>query len=183
LDVGVAEEACPLGLAPTASTTAALAMGDALAVALIEKKGFREEDFAGLHPAGSLGRRLMRVSELMHAGKSLPRVGPQTPMRDAIFEMTAKRMGLTGVFEGATLVGVVTDGDLRRALEKGADIMNRTAVEVMTRDPKTVNGDSLAETALRMMEEHSITSLFVMGENGEAEGVVHMHDLLKAGVV
>src|SRR3972149_2075064 len=183
LDVGVAEEACPLGLAPTASTTAAPAMGGALAVALIEKKGFREEDFAGLHPAGSLGRRLMRVSELMHAGKSLPRVGPQTPMRDAIFEMTAKRMGLTGVFEGATLVGVVTDGDLRRALEKGADIMNRTAVEVMTRDPKTVNGDSLAETALRMMEGHSITSLFVMGENGEAEGVVHMHELLKAGVV
>src|SRR3970282_3017913 len=124
LDVGVAEEACPMGLAPTASTTAALAMGDALAVALIEKKGFREEDFAGLHPAGSLGRRLMRVSELMHAGKSLPRVGPRTPMRDAIFEMTAKRMGLTGVFEGATLVGVVTDGELRRALAEGGELNN-----------------------------------------------------------
>ena len=104
-------------------------------------------------------------------------------MRDAILEMTAKRMGLTGVFDGARLVGVVTDGDLRRALEKGADIMERTAAEVMTGNPKTINGESLAEAALRMMEEHSITSLFVVGENGEAEGVVHMHDLLKAGVV
>ncbi len=183
LDVGVAEEACPMGLAPTASTTAALAMGDALAVALIEKKGFKEEDFAGLHPAGSLGRRLMRISELMHSGQTLPRVSPQTPMRDAILEMTAKRMGLTGVFEGKRLVGVVTDGDLRRALEKGADVMGRVAADVMTKNPKTINGESLAEAALRMMEEHSITSLFVLGESGEAEGVVHMHDLLKAGVV
>ncbi|WKZ32003.1 MAG: KpsF/GutQ family sugar-phosphate isomerase [Thermodesulfobacteriota bacterium] len=183
LDVGVAEEACPLGLAPTASTTATLAMGDALAVALIEKKGFRVEDFAGLHPAGSLGRKLQKVSELMHSGSAMPKVGPGASMKDAIFEMTAKRMGLTGVFEGERLAGVITDGDLRRALEKGSDIMGLSAREVMHRNPKTIPGDSLAEAALRMMEEHSITSLFVTGEDGATVGVVHMHDLLKAGVV
>lgn len=183
LDVGVAEEACPLGLAPTASTTATLAMGDALAVALIEKKGFRVEDFAGLHPAGSLGRKLQKVSELMHSGSAMPKVGPGASMKDAIFEMTAKRMGLTGVFEGERLAGVITDGDLRRALEKGADIMGLSAGEVMHGSPKTIPGDSLAEAALRMMEEHSITSLFVTGEDGATIGVVHMHDLLKAGVV
>lgn len=183
LDVGVAEEACPLGLAPTASTTATLAMGDALAVALIEKKGFRVEDFAGLHPAGSLGRKLQKVSDLMHSGGAMPKVGPGAPMKDAIFEMTAKRMGLTGVFEGERLAGVITDGDLRRALEKGSDIMGLSAGEVMHRNPKTIPGDSLAEAALRMMEEHSITSLFVTGEDGATIGVVHMHDLLKAGVV
>ncbi|MBE7414282.1 MAG: KpsF/GutQ family sugar-phosphate isomerase [Deltaproteobacteria bacterium] len=183
LDVGVAEEACPLGLAPTASTTATLAMGDALAVALIEKKGFRVEDFAGLHPAGSLGRKLQKVSELMHSGAAMPKVGPGASMKDAIFEMTAKRMGLTGVFEGERLAGVITDGDLRRALEKGADIMGLSAGEVMHGSPKTIPGDSLAEAALRMMEEHSITSLFVTGEDGATIGVVHMHDLLKAGVV
>ncbi|MBW7956936.1 MAG: KpsF/GutQ family sugar-phosphate isomerase [Deltaproteobacteria bacterium] len=183
LDVGVAEEACPLGLAPTASTTATLAMGDALAVALIEKKGFKVEDFAGLHPAGSLGRKLQKVSELMHSGAAMPGVGPGASMKDAIFEMTAKRMGLTGVFEGERLAGVITDGDLRRALEKGSDIMGLSAGEVMHRNPKTIQGDSLAEVALRMMEEHSITSLFVTGEDGATIGVVHMHDLLKAGVV
>lgn len=183
LDVGVAEEACPLGLAPTASTTATLAMGDALAVALIEKKGFRVEDFAGLHPAGSLGRKLQKVSDLMHSDDAMPRVGPGASMKDAIFEMTAKRMGLTGVFDGRRLAGVITDGDLRRALEKGSDVMGLSAGEVMHRNPRTIPGDSLAEAALRMMEEHSITSLFVTGEDGSTIGVVHMHDLLKAGVV
>lgn len=183
LDVGVSEEACPLGLAPTASTTATLAMGDALAVALIEKKGFRTEDFAGLHPAGSLGRRLMKASELMHGGPSVPRVAPDTPVRDAIFIMTDKRMGLTGVFDGKRLVGIITDGDLRRALEKGGDILNMKASELMTRNPKLIPGDALAETALRTMEEHSITALFVTGEDDEVAGVLHMHDLLKAGVV
>ncbi|HBG45359.1 MAG TPA: D-arabinose 5-phosphate isomerase [Deltaproteobacteria bacterium] len=183
LDVGVAEEACPLGLAPTASTTATLAMGDALAVALIEKKGFMEADFAGLHPAGSLGRRLMKVSELMHSGDSIPGIGPDTLMRDAILVMTAKRMGLTGVFDKGALVGIITDGDLRRALEKGADIFGRRAAEVMTKNPLTISGEELAESALRMMEERSITSLFVTGEGMKAIGVVHMHDLLKAGVV
>lgn len=183
LDVGVAEEACPLGLAPTASTTATLAMGDALAVALIEKKGFRTEDFAGLHPAGSLGRRLMKASELMHHGPAMPAVGPDTPVREAIFVMTDRRMGLTGVFDGGSLLGVITDGDLRRALERGGDILNMKASELMTADPKLIAGDALAETALRMMEEHSITALFVTGADGKVAGVLHMHDLLKAGVV
>lgn len=183
LDVGVAEEACPLGLAPTASTTATLAMGDALAVALIEKKGFKTEDFAGLHPAGSLGRRLMKASELMHGGSSMPKVGPGTPVKEAIFVITAGRMGLTGVFEGKKLLGIITDGDLRRALERGADILGMKASELMTKNPKLIAGDSLAETALKVMEDNSITALFVTDEHGDAVGVLHMHDLLKAGVV
>ncbi|MCC6502936.1 MAG: KpsF/GutQ family sugar-phosphate isomerase [Deltaproteobacteria bacterium] len=183
LDVGVAEEACPLGLAPTASTTATLAMGDALAVALIEKKGFRTEDFAGLHPAGSLGRRLMKASDLMHGGSSMPRVSPETPVKEAIFVITAGRMGLTGVFDGGRLVGIITDGDLRRSLERGGDILNMKASELMTKNPKLIPGDSLAETALKVMEDNSITSLFVIDASGDAVGVLHMHDLLKAGVV
>jgi arabinose-5-phosphate isomerase len=183
LDVGVAEEACPLGLAPTASTTATLAMGDALAVALIEKKGFRTEDFAGLHPAGALGRRLMKASELMHGGPSMPRVAPEMPVREALFVITAGRMGLAGVFDKGRLLGIITDGDLRRALEKGGDILNMKSSELMTKNPKVVSGDVLAETALRVMEEHSITALFVTDASGEAVGVLHMHDLLKAGVV
>jgi len=182
LDVAVAEEACPLGLSPTASTTATLAMGDALAVALLEARGFKAEDFAALHPAGSLGRRLMRVDGLMHGGSSIPRVGPDTPVKDAILEMTAKRMGLTGVFEGDRILGVITDGDLRRAIEKGGDIIEGKARDIMTRNPKMVSWDSLAETALRMMEEYSITSLFV-SDGAKVVGVVHLHDLLKAGVV
>jgi len=183
LDVGVAEEACPLGLAPTASTTATLAMGDALAVALIEKKGFRTEDFAGLHPAGSLGRRLMKASELMHGGEAMPKVGPGTPVKDALFVITAGRMGLTGVFDDGKLLGIITDGDLRRALERGGDVLNMRSGELMTKNPKVISGDSLAETALKMMEEHSITALFVTDEKGAVSGVLHMHDLLKAGVV
>jgi arabinose-5-phosphate isomerase len=183
LDVGVSEEACPLGLAPTASTTATLAMGDALAVALIEKKGFRTEDFAGLHPAGSLGRRLMKASELMHGGEAMPKVAPDTPVREALFVITAGRMGLTGVFDNGSLLGIITDGDLRRALERGGDILNMKSSELMTKNPKVISGDALAEAALKVMEEHSITALFVTGESGEVSGVLHMHDLLKAGVV
>lgn len=182
LDVGVKEEACPLGLSPTASTTACLAMGDALAVALLEAKGFRAEDFAALHPAGSLGRRLMRVEDIMHGGSGIPRVALSTPVKDAILEMTAKRLGLTGVFDGETLQGVVTDGDLRRALEKGLNIIESKAGDIMTRNPKVISKDALAETAVKMMEEYSITSLFVI-DGGAVVGVVHMHDLLKAGVV
>ncbi len=197
LDIGVKEEACPLGLAPTASTAATLAMGDALAVVLLERRGFRQEDFATLHPAGSLGKKLMKVSELMHKGADMPRVGRDAPMKDAILEMTGKRMGLTGVFEGADgsdggkgcqrLVGVITDGDLRRALEKGLNVFDMTAGEVMSAGPKVICEDALAETALREMDEHSITALFV-AKNGSKDGAgivgaVHLHDLIRAGVL
>lgn len=184
LDVGVKEEACILGLSPTASTTACLAMGDALAVALLERRGFRVEDFASLHPAGSLGRKLMKVEDLMHSGDDVPRVSLTTPMKDAILEMTAKRIGLTGVFRGKKLLGVITDGDLRRSLEKGDDLICKKAGDVMSRNPKVIPAGSLAQAALKEMEEHSITSLFVHdGTDGSITGVVHMHDLLKAGVV
>lgn len=186
LDVGVKEEACPLGLSPTASTTACLAMGDALAVALIERRGFKAEDFASLHPAGSLGRKLMRVEELMHAGTEVPAVKAGTTIKDAVLEMTAKRLGMTGVFKGKSLVGVVTDGDLRRALEKGSsDILERKVEELMSKNPKVIERSSLAETALRLMEEHSITALFVKegARSSSIAGVVHLHDLIKAGVV
>ncbi len=183
LDVGVKEEACPLGLSPTASTTACLAMGDALAVALLEKRGFKAEDFASLHPAGSLGRRLMKVEDLMHSGKNMPAVPSGTRMRDAIIEMTGKRMGLAGVFKGRRLSGIITDGDLRRALEKGTpDLLNKTVDEVMTRNPRTIGKGELAEAALKKMEVDSITSLFVL-DGLDAVGVVHMHDLIRAGVV
>ncbi len=185
LDVGVKEEACTLGLSPTASTTACLAMGDALAVALLEKRGFKEEDFASLHPAGSLGRRLMRVEDIMHGKGAMPRVSANTLMKDAILEMTAKRMGMTGVFEGKRLLGIITDGDLRRAVERRKDnILGIKASEVMTKKPKMIAEGALAEAALKMMEEHSITSLFVRGGKKEGViGVVHLHDLIKAGVV
>lgn len=183
LDVGVAEEACPLGLAPTASTTACLAMGDAIAVALLERKGFKAEDFASLHPAGSLGRRLQRVEDLMHGGSQVPRVESGTSVKEAILEITAKRMGFAGVFEKGALRGVVTDGDLRRALEKGGSILEKKVDEVMNVSPKVIDSGALAESALRLMEEHSITALFVRDDASAVVGVVHMHDLLKAGVV
>lgn len=183
LYVGVESEACPLGLSPTASTTATLAMGDALAVALLEKRGFRAEDFASLHPAGSLGRKLMRVEELMHTGAEVPAVESGTMMRDALLVMTEKRLGMTGVFKGKMLRGVITDGDLRRALESGDDLLDRTVDEVMTLEPKTIAAGSLAESALKVMEDFSITALFVVDEkSGTTLGVVHMHDLLRAGV-
>lgn len=183
LDIGVKEEACPLGLSPTASTTACLAMGDALAVALLEKRGFRAEDFASLHPAGALGRRLMKVEDLMHSGVDMPAVSSGTWMKDAIIVMTGKRMGLAGVFKGRKLSGVITDGDLRRSLEKGTpDLLNKTVDEVMTRNPRTIEKGALVEAALKKMEEHSITSLFVL-DGADTVGVVHMHDLIRAGVV
>ncbi|MEK7772987.1 MAG: KpsF/GutQ family sugar-phosphate isomerase, partial [Deltaproteobacteria bacterium] len=183
LDVGVKEEACTLGLAPTASTTACLALGDALAVALLEAREFRAEDFANLHPAGSLGRKLMRVEELMHSGASMPGVPVNASMKEAVIEMTAKRMGLTGVFKGKRLIGVITDGDLRRAIESGGDVLEKKVADVMTRAPRMISRDSLAEAALKQMEEHSITSLFVHDGGNSAVGVVHMHDLVKAGVI
>lgn len=186
LDIGVKKEACPLGMAPTASTTAALAMGDALAVALLEKKGFKQEDFALLHPAGSIGKKLLKIDELMHIGKDIPLVSINASMKQAILEITAKRLGVTGVVgKGGALAGVITDGDLRRAMEKGEDVLNKKVEEVMTRNPKKIEKGLLAESALKIMEDYSITTLFVYQGKKEDKvaGVIHLHDLLKAGVV
>ena len=187
LDIRVKEEADPLGLVPTASTTATLALGDALAVALMGKKDFKKEDFAILHPGGALGMRLLlKVEELMHMGKAFPMVSEKTLMNDAIFEITSKRLGVTAVCntEGH-LMGVITDGDLRRALEKFSDLFDREAFEVMTKNPKWIEKDALAAKAVQRMEEYSITSLFVFNKAGDKVpvGIIHLHDLLKAGVV
>jgi arabinose-5-phosphate isomerase len=187
LDIRVQEEACPLGLAPTASTTATLALGDALAVALMEKRNFKKEDFAILHPGGALGKRLLlKVEDLMHTGKAFPMVSEKTLMKDAVFEITSKRLGVTGVSNAqGHLIGVITDGDLRRALEKFSDLFNREASQVMTKNPKWIEKDALAAKAVQRMEEYSITSLFVFDKGGDKVpvGIIHLHDLLKAGVV
>lgn len=184
LDVSVAEEACPLGLAPTASTTAALAMGDALAVALLEQKGFGAADFAEFHPGGALGRRFLKVEDLMHSGRDLPVVRRTTPLRDAVLAMTSKRLGVVGVVgRGDRLLGIITDGDLRRAWERDVDIHVANAEDVMTKAPKTISGDALAEQAVALMERHSITVLFIVDATGAPRGVLHLHDLLKASVV
>lgn len=186
LNVAVREEACPLGLAPTASTTAALVMGDALAVVLLEKKGFKEEDFALRHPGGTLGRKLLlTVEDLMHRDPQLPIVLEDTPMKDTLLEITSKRFGVTGVVDSrGNLTGVITDGDLRRGLETRGDIFHLKAKDLMTRKPKTVPADALAARAVAVMEQHSITSLFVLANGGwKPAGIVHLHDLLKAGVV
>jgi arabinose-5-phosphate isomerase len=187
LNIHVKEEACPLGLAPTASTTATLALGDALAVTLMEMKGFQEEDFALLHPGGTLGKRLLlKVEDLMHVGDAFPMVLESTLMKEAIFEITSKRLGVTGVCNGeGHLVGVITDGDLRRALERFSDLLNRKAGEVMTRNPKWIEQEALAAKAVQKMEEFSITSLFVCSPSRDKVpvGILHLHDLLKAGVV
>lgn len=177
LSCAIAEEACTLGLAPTASTTAMLALGDALAMALAERKGFKEEDFANLHPGGKLGKRLARVATLMHSGDAVPRVNPQTKMPDVIYEMSRKKLGVTAVIDGDKLVGIISDGDLRRLLERrGKDALDLTAGESMTRNPKTISGNEFAATALAIMEERKITSLAVVDE-GKLEGIVHLHDL------
>lgn len=179
LDVSIKKEACPMGLVPTASTTAALAMGDAIAIALLEKRGFREKDFAELHPGGKLGKKLMRVEDLMHAGKRIPRVKPDTPMRDVIYEMTNKGLGMTTVVDGNTsLLGIITDGDLRRLLDReNRGILDKTAGQCMTPRPITIDRDELATKALNIMEERKITSLIVVDEKGRVEGVLHIHDL------
>jgi arabinose-5-phosphate isomerase len=178
LDCSIAEEACSLGLAPTASTTTMLALGDALAVTLSEKRGFKEEDFANLHPGGKLGKRLARVESLMHAGDALPRVAPLTGMPDVIYEMSRKKLGVTAVVEGERLVGVISDGDLRRLLEKrGKDVLDLTAGDCMTRNPRTIAAGEFAATALALMEEKKITSLMVVDGNGKLRGIVHLHDL------
>lgn len=186
LEVAVKEEACPLGLAPTASTTATLAMGDALAVALLVERGFKAEDFALFHPGGSLGKKLLlRVEDLMHTGDAVPLVSMQALMREALFVITSRGLGIAGVVDSrGVLAGVITDGDLRRALEKGIDILNTTAGELMTRNPKRITSSELAAKAMQRMEEHSITSLFVFsGDDAEKPvGIIHLHDLLKAGL-
>ena len=178
LDCSIAEEACALGLAPTASTTTMLALGDALAVTLSERRGFKEEDFANLHPGGKLGKRLARVESLMHTGDTLPRVTRQTRMPDVIYEMSRKKLGVTAVVDGERLVGIISDGDLRRLLEKrGKDAMDLTAGEAMTSSPKTITGAEFAATALALMEEKKITSLMVVNGDGKLKGIVHLHDL------
>jgi len=178
LDCSVDREACGLGLAPTASTTAMLALGDALAMALSEKRGFREEDFANLHPGGKLGKRLARVESLMHTGEAVPRVAPQTKMPDVIYEMSRKKLGVTAVVEGEKLVGVISDGDLRRLLERrGKDVLDLSAAECMTAAPRTIGANEFAATALALMEEKKITSLVVIDGDRTLLGIVHLHDL------
>jgi arabinose-5-phosphate isomerase len=178
LDCSVAQEACGLGLAPTASTTAMLALGDGLAMALAEKRGFKEEDFANLHPGGKLGKRLAKVESLMHSGDAVPRVTPQTRMPDVIYEMSRKKLGVTAVVDGRKLVGVISDGDLRRLLEKrGKDVLDLTAEECMTAKPRTIGANEFAATALALMEEKKITSLVVVDAGQTLLGIVHLHDL------
>ena len=178
LRVGIDKEACPLELAPTASTTATLAMGDALAMALLEAKGFTHEDFARLHPGGLLGKRLLKVHQLMHTGDELPRVTTGTPMRDAIYEMSRKKLGITAVTDDeGHLLGCISDGDLRRLLERDDGLLRRTAGDCTTARPKTIDRDELASAALRTMEDYRITSLFVCDGEGRLQGLVHLHDL------
>ena len=178
LDCSVAHEACSLGLAPTASTTSMLALGDALAVALSQRRGFKEEDFANLHPGGKLGKRFLRVSALMRAGNAVPQVKPETAMSDVIYEMSRKGLGMTTVVDGKKLVGLISDGDLRRLLEQhGKSVFELAAAECMTRSPRTVGPDVFAIAALDVMEQKKITSLPVVDAAGHLLGVLHLHDL------
>jgi arabinose-5-phosphate isomerase len=185
LDVSVAEEACPMGLAPTASTTATLAMGDALAVALLEKRGFKEQDFAQFHPGGTLGRRLLvKVRDLMHKGQDVPQVEETVLASVAILEMSAKKLGMTTVVDRAgALLGVITDGDLRRFVQQGGDFSKISAGSLASRRPKLIGPDELAAKAVKMMERFSITTLVVADSAKRIVGVVHLHDLLKHGIV
>jgi arabinose-5-phosphate isomerase len=180
LDCGVAQEACSLNLAPTASTTAMLALGDALAIAVSQRKGFRAEDFADLHPGGKLGRKLARVRDLMHSGDAIPRVAPATPMSEVIYEMSKKRLGVTTVIESGKLVGLISDGDLRRLLQRdAASALEKSAGDAMNPSPRTVAAGELAARALAAMEEARITSLVVVDDSRSVLGVLHMHDLLR----
>jgi arabinose-5-phosphate isomerase len=187
LDISVKEEACPLQLAPTASTTATLAMGDALAVALLLERGFQEEDFALYHPGGALGKRLLlRVDDLMHGADAMPLVGLDTPLKDALYEISSKKLGITGVVdERGELVGVFSDGDLRRTIEQGVELLHRPISGFMNRQPKRILRSNLAAKALQRMEEYAITSLFVFESESDRVpvGVIHLHDLLRAGVM
>ena len=184
LDCNVSEEACPMNLVPTASTTAALAMGDALAMTVLVEKGFKPEDFANLHPAGKLGKRLMRVQQLMASGDALPVVQLHTSMKDVIYEMSRKKLGMTSVLEkDGRLAGIITDGDLRRKMGGNASIMDLTAKDVMTANPIAIANTTLAVEALAMMEQRKITSIVVVDADHRVEGVVHLHDLWRTGMV
>ena len=186
LDVSVKEEACPFGVVPTASTTATMAIGDALAIALLVKRGFREEDFAFFHPSGYIGKKLLtKVGDLMHTGDEIPKVFLETPMSKTVLEMSCKRLGHTIVMDAnGRIAGVITDGDLRRGIEKWVEkFFELTAEEVMTRSPKSISEDELAARALSIMESYSITALVVPDEDGRAIGIIHVHDILKKGIV
>lgn len=189
LDVSVKEEACPMNLVPTASTTVTLAMGDALAIALLEKRGFKEDDFALFHPGGALGRRLLlKVENIMHRNPDVPSIREDSLMKDVICEMTSRKLGMTTVVDcNNKFSGIVTDGDLRRLLERWTgnekDMFKLTAKEVMTKNPKTIAKDSLAVSAVQLMEKYSITSLVILNEDRTVEGVIHLHDLLRKGIV
>jgi arabinose-5-phosphate isomerase len=187
LDISIKEEACPLQLAPTASTTVTLAMGDALAVALLLQRGFREEDFALYHPGGALGKRLLlRVEDLMHVGEDVPIVKAGTPLKDALFEISSKKLGITGIVdEEGALIGVFSDGDLRRNIEQGIEVLNRPICELAVGKPKRILRTNLAAKSLQRMEEYQITSLFVFESEEDLKpiGIIHLHDLLKAGVI
>ena len=185
LDVSVAQEACPLNLAPTASTTATLAMGDAMAVALLEARGFTPEDFALSHPGGALGRKLLlRIADLMHTGDRLPKVSPETSLSSALLEMSRKGLGLTAVVDAQDrILGVFTDGDLRRVIDHGLDVRNTPISSVMTTGGKSIGAGHLAAEAVNLMDRHKITALLVPDEEGRLLGVIHLHDLLRAGVV
>ena len=183
LDAGVEQEACPLNLAPTSSTTCALVMGDTLAVALLEARGFTAEDFAFSHPGGALGRRLLlKVGDIMHKGAEIPMVGPNTPLIKALFEITSKGLGMTTVQENGQLLGIFTDGDLRRTLDQGVDIRAASIAEVMTKGGKFTSANTLAAAALKQMQDHKITSLLVK-EGEQVVGILTMHNLLQAGVL
>ncbi len=186
LDISVKEEACPMGIVPTASTTAAMAVGDAIAVALLIKRGFKEEDFALFHPRGSLGKKLLiKVSDLMHKGDALPLTAPDVPMTSAVMEISTKRLGITIIADSdKKILGIVTDGDIRRGIERwGKNFFDMTAEEVMTKNPRTISAEELAAKAISIMERHSITSLLVPDEEGRALGVIHLHDILRQGIV
>src|SRR5215813_5115924 len=185
LDISVSEEACPMGLAPTASTTATLAMGDALAVALLQKRGFKSEDFAQFHPGGTLGRRLLiKVRDLMHKGQDVPQVEESVLASVAILEMSAKKLGMTTVVDQAgALLGVITDGDLRRFVQQGGEVIRAMAATLSSRTPRTIGPDDLAARAVEVMERYSITTLVVTEGERRILGVIHLHDLLKNGIV
>jgi arabinose-5-phosphate isomerase len=184
LDISIRQEACPLGLAPTASTTATLAIGDALAMALSEKRGFKEEDFASLHPGGKLGKRLLRVENLMHTGEEIPMVLEETPMRDVIYEISKKGLGVTAVVDSEKkALGIITDGDLRRLFQMDESILKKMAKECMHRNPKTIHRNALAVEALQRMEERKITSVLVVDPAGCLEGILHLHDLWQTQMI